>query len=123
MRYQCHCYKPLDLSGFAPRAAEKRIPPPDKVKTISEAANFVSREPKRQTSPRETTRLEARRYRTGRNVQLNIKATADAVERFYRIADSNRWVLGETFERAVAALDRDLTSGDTRQRAPIQGKG
>jgi len=100
----------LDLSGFAPRPAEKRVAPPEKLKTISEAANFVSREPRRQISWHEPTKPEPRRHRTGRNIQLNIKATADAVERFYNIADSNQWVLGETFERAIVALERELAS-------------
>jgi hypothetical protein len=30
---------------------------------------------------------------------------------FYAIADSKEWVLGETLERAVAALQRELAAG------------
>jgi hypothetical protein len=48
------------------------------------------------------------RHRTGRNVQLNIKARAEAVEAFYAITDREKWVLGETFERAIYALKREL---------------
>jgi hypothetical protein len=47
-------------------------------------------------------------------VQLNIKARAEAIEAFYAITDRENWVLGETFERAVEALKRELeqtTSG------------
>ena len=51
---------------------------------------------------------EPRRYRTGRNIQLNIKARADVIEAFYRLADQKGWVLGETSERAIAALEREL---------------
>jgi hypothetical protein len=51
---------------------------------------------------------EPRRYRTGRNIQLNIKARAEIIDAFYGIADRKGWVLGETFERAVAALEREL---------------
>jgi len=98
----------LDISGFAPRPAEKHIAAPEKVKTVSEAANFVSREPGRQTS--QPVKHEIRRYRTGRNQQINIKATAHAIERFHKIADSNRWVQGDTFERAIVALERELAS-------------
>ena len=54
----------------------------------------------------EPTTREPRRHRTGRNTQFNIKARADTIERFYALADRYRWVLGETFERAVAALER-----------------
>jgi len=32
------------------------------------------------------------------------------VERFHKIADSNRWILGDTFDRAIAALERELAS-------------
>jgi len=100
----------LDITGFAPRPAEKLIAPPDKVKIIAEAANFVSREPRRQTSPLQPVKPEIRRHRTGRNQQINIKATAHAIERFHKIADSNRWVQGDTFERAIVALERELAS-------------
>ncbi|MGD1029019.1 MAG: hypothetical protein ABR989_14925 [Candidatus Binatus soli] len=70
----------------------------------------MSREPRRQTSSPEPAKPEPRRHRTGRNVQLNIKATAHTVERFHKIADSNRWILGDTFDRAIAALERELAS-------------
>ena len=51
---------------------------------------------------------DQRRYRTGRNVQLNIKVKAETLEAFYKIADREGWVLGETLERAVKALDESL---------------
>ena len=41
-------------------------------------------------------------------MQLNIKARSAAVEAFYAIADRQNWVLGETFERAIEALNREL---------------
>ena len=112
----------IDISGFEPRKVAKPAAQPDQVKAISETASFVSREPirtPRQTAaPTSTTRAsresqteptirEPRRHRTGRNRQFNIKATDDTIERFYALADRHRWVLGETFERAVAALERD----------------
>ena len=109
----------IDISGFKPRTAIKPAAQPDQVKAISETASFVSREPPgkplqsapapatrtSRQAPRELTTREPRRYRTGRNIQLNIKARAETVERFYAIADRHGWVLGETFERAVAALE------------------
>jgi hypothetical protein len=104
----------LDVSGFAPRPAEKPRALPEQVKAISEAASFVSRESKRKNRPAEPGRREPRRHRTGRNTQLNIKAQPQTIDRFYRIADKQGWVLGEAFERAVAALDKELPSGDTR---------
>ena len=32
------------------------------------------------------------------------------IEAFYGIADRQGWILGETFERAVAALERELAA-------------
>jgi hypothetical protein len=49
-----------------------------------------------------------RQRRTGRNVQLNIKATAEVVERFVALSDRRRWALGETLEYALAALEKAL---------------
>jgi hypothetical protein len=98
----------IDISGFTPRTVAKPAPQPDQVKAISETASFVSREPIRAPLPAvaPATR-EPRRHRTGRNIQLNIKARAETIERFYALADRNGWVLGETFERAIAALERN----------------
>jgi hypothetical protein len=88
------------------------------VKAISESASFVSREPiqaPRETAApapvarqaqREPITREPRRHRTGRNIQLNIKARAETIDRFYALADRNGWVLGEAFEHAIAALER-----------------
>jgi hypothetical protein len=101
----------IDISGFKPRTAAKPAAQPDQVKAISETASFVSREPiraTRQTAP--PAAREPRRHRTGRNIQLNIKARAETIERFYAIADRKGWVLGETFERAIAALERDAAN-------------
>jgi hypothetical protein len=101
----------LDVSAFKPKApaqpAEKPAVQREQVRVVSEGANFRSREPKLATTPM-PLRREPRRHRTGRNVQLNIKATADAVEAFYAITDREQWVLGETFARAIEALQREL---------------
>jgi hypothetical protein len=98
----------LDISGFVPEQAVTRKARPEQVRAISEAANFQSRE-----APREilgSPKREPRRYRTGRNIQLNIKARAEVIDAFYAIADRKGWVLGETFERAVAALEQELAA-------------
>jgi hypothetical protein len=79
---------------------------------VAEGAQFRSREP--QALPVAPTKREPRRYRTGRNQQLNLKVTAEAAEAFYALADEKGWVLGEVFERAIIALKRDLEG---------QGKG
>jgi hypothetical protein len=99
----------LDVSSFTPKPAAKSVDagvPVEQVRAVSETAQFRSRDPK--PPPEKPARREQRRYRTGRNVQLNIKARAEAVEAFYAIADREKWVLGETFERAIEALNHEL---------------
>lgn len=103
-----------DLSDFRPKPPAR----PEQVKTLAEEAGFRSREPRPQDRPAgglpapvttvSETRREQRRYRTGRNQQLNLKVRAQDAEAFYAIADAQGWVLGETFARAIAALAREL---------------
>ena len=100
----------LDVSGFEPRPADRPVVKPEEVRVVSEAAQFQSREPKRAVEPVTSPKREPRRYRTGRNTQLNIKARTEAIEAFYAIADQQGWVLGETFERAIDALERNLAA-------------
>jgi hypothetical protein len=103
----------FDVSGFAPKQ-EKRggEAPPEIVRAVSQTASFRSREPLQpQATPKpEPQKREPRRYRTGRNVQLNIKVRAETIESFYALADKEGWVLGETFERAIAALKKELAA-------------
>jgi len=102
----------IDVSAFKPKPAAQPVEHAaavEEVRAVSEAANFRSRDPK--PAPPKPLRREQRRHRTGRNVQLNIKARAEAVEAFYAITDREQWVLGETFERAIEALKRELAQG------------
>lgn len=102
----------IDLSGFTTKPRpDPKAPSLEEVRAISEAANFPSREaaPARQKPPENR---RDRRYRTGRNVQLNIKVTEKSHADFYAIVDAHaheEWTLGYTFERAIAALKRELT--------------
>jgi hypothetical protein len=101
----------LDVSGFAPKPIPRPAARTDEVRAVSEAAQFQSREAPRHSTPTAAGKREARRYRTGRNVQLNIKARTEAIDAFYDIAEKQSWVLGETFERAINALKRELGYG------------
>ncbi len=98
----------LGLGEFKPKAPAR----PEQVRGVAEQAGFRSREPKAAPAdpppPATPDRREPRRYRTGRNVQLNLKVRQEAVDAFYRLADERGWVLGETFERAVFALEKEL---------------
>jgi hypothetical protein len=56
-----------------------------------------------------TPRLPRRR-RTGRNIQLNLKVDQGTADRLYRIADQHGWVLGETLEYALEALEKAIAA-------------
>jgi hypothetical protein len=106
----------LDVSDFAPKAGpDKSAPMPEEVRAVAEAARFRSREPALPQVPvaaplaAPLAKRVPRRYRTGRNVQFNVKASQDTVDAFYAISDIKGWVLGETLEHALAALQRELT--------------
>jgi hypothetical protein len=75
-----------DLSDFTPR------PSAEQTRRVSEQNGFVSREARPQ-----------RRRRTGRNMQLNIKATAETISRFMELADQRRVTLGELLEQLLQA--------------------
>ena len=50
----------------------------------------------------------------------HIKADPDVIEEFYRIADAQGWVLGETLERAVKALENKIGAREKPERVPAQ---
>jgi hypothetical protein len=102
----------LDVTSFAPKAKpDQNAPPVEKVRAVSQAARFPSRDPSAMKPEPKTkvAKREPRRHRTGRNVQVSIKALAESVDRFYAITDAHPgWVLGYTFQRAIEALEREL---------------
>jgi hypothetical protein len=95
----------FDVSGFVPAKPAPAVPP-EAVRKVAERAEFSSREPARKSPSR-----KPRCYRTGRNAQFTIKADPDVVAEFYAITEAEGWVLGETLERAVAALKKELVLG------------
>jgi hypothetical protein len=99
----------LDVGSFTPKkAADLNAPPAEKVREVSLAAQFRSREPgvtKSETKAKRAPRL----HRTGRNVQFNVKVKQETVDAIYAITEAHPgWVLGYTLERAIAALKREL---------------
>jgi hypothetical protein len=110
----------IDISAFTPKPApDAAAPKPEKVREVSEAAQFRSREPTAAplvpVAPLPPKR-EPRRHRTGRNVQFNVKASQETIDSFYAISDRQGWVLGETMEHALAALERELAAGERSGR-------
>lgn len=94
-----------DLSDFTPKAQPKPVEPAQ-IERLAQENGFPSRQPKAAPEAPQTAIRPRRRYTTGRNQQLNIKATADTIARFYRLADERRVPLGELLEEALAALEQ-----------------
>jgi hypothetical protein len=102
----------IDVSAFSarpplPRATEAKAER-EALRTMAEQRGFPSREAAAPIIAPEP--MLQRRYRTGRNRQLNLKVTDDALRRFYALADAQGKVLGEVFEQAVEALEAQLAS-------------
>jgi hypothetical protein len=85
---------------FTTKAKTEKPVQAETMERIAEENNFPSRQAAK--APRRKRRV----YTTGRNRQFNIKATAETVERFYKMADERRVPLCELLEQALDALDR-----------------
>lgn len=97
-----------DLNDFAPASAKDKAPKTVEKAVIDQVAadnGFPSRQPQADVA-KPVPRLQ-RRYTTGRNQQINVKATAETIARFYRIADEMNVPLGEVLSRALDALEKD----------------
>lgn len=100
----------LDVGSFAPRSAvDTMAPPAEQVRAVAQAAHFRSREAST-PKPETPAKRPARQYRTGRNVQFNVKALKETIDAVYAISETQGWVLGYTLERAIDALKRELTN-------------
>lgn len=100
-----------DLADFEPKPkAQPKPVDPAVIERVAQENNFPSRQPTKPAAASEgkgtTPVLPRRRYTTGRNKQLNIKATDQTIARFYRLADREHVPLGELLERALDAFER-----------------
>jgi hypothetical protein len=96
-----------DLNDFAPAVPKEKKPKSVEKAAIEQVAadnGFPSRQPV-MPAVKPASRQQ-RRYTTGRNQQINIKATAETIEKFYRIADAQGVPLGEVLARALDALEK-----------------
>ena len=110
-----------DLGDFTPAQAK---PKPDLavIDQVAEANGFPSRKPSAPSAVQPTVVSPSlpvssnqapirkqRRYTTGRNKQVNIKATDETIQRLYRLADDRNVPLGELLEQALNALEAAAT--------------
>jgi hypothetical protein len=91
-----------NLPAFEPKPRASKPIEKDRIEKIADANDFPSRQAARAPARREG----GRRYKTGRNQQINIKATAQVIERLYRMADARHVPLGELLEQALDALEK-----------------
>lgn len=93
-----------DLSEFQPRPPQPRNIKEEQIDRVAQDNGFPSRQPVATTA--KPSRPAVRRHTTGRNQQLNVKATPETIARFYRLADERKVVLGELLEQALDALEQ-----------------
>lgn len=94
-----------DLSDFTLKTQQKPVES-DHIERLAQDNGFPSRQAAAPLKVAKTALKARRRYRTGRNQQLNIKATAETIAAFYRLADERRVPLGELLEQALEALEQ-----------------
>jgi len=100
-----------DLDDFVPQNTPKPVPT-TAIEEIAQASGFPSRKAQRRTAdpdvapaaPSPASPPRRRRRTTGRNRQINIKATEETIAELYRIADELDLPLGAVLERALEAL-------------------
>ncbi|WP_066762822.1 hypothetical protein [Sphingobium sp. CCH11-B1] len=100
-----------DLDDFAPQGKSKPVPAAA-IDEIAQASDFPSRKAQRkaagtdtaETAPSPSRPLRRRRRTTGRNQQINIKATEETIAELYRVADELDLPLGAVLEQALQAL-------------------
>jgi hypothetical protein len=96
--------------AFAPKPKAEKPVEPEALAQVAEDNNFTSRQ-----APKPVKKVERRKpriHRTGRNAQFNTKATPETIAKFYRLADEKKVTLGELFEMAVDALEREGDPAD-----------
>jgi hypothetical protein len=98
----------IDLSEFTPAAHVKKKPKPprEKVKAVSEAARFPSREAPAPVP--EPLKRKPRYHKTGRTASLSCRLMPAVVDKIYAIADREGWLVGQTIELGIEALEREL---------------
>jgi hypothetical protein len=90
-------------TAFATKPKPERRVDEGAIETLARQENFPSRQAPKSSASK---KREQRRYRTGRNRHLGIKATAETLERFYKAADARNVPLGELLRLALDALEK-----------------
>lgn len=97
-----------DLDDFAPESPSRPVAA-EAIDQLAQASGFPSRKAQAALSP--APARQPRRHTTGRNRQINIKATEETITALYAIADDMGLPLGAVLEQALAALAEKQKSG------------
>ena len=92
-----------DPTSFATKPRAEKAVEESVIEDIALQNNFPSRQAPKATAKAE--RRKQRRYTTGRNQHVGIKATKETVERLYKAADDRHVPLGELLRLALDALE------------------
>lgn len=98
-----------DLEEFTPKEPARAVPVAA-IEQIAEESGFPSRKARskpaavKEREPQQQRQM--RRYTTGRNRQINIKATSETIDRLYQLADQRGVPLGALLEEALDALEQ-----------------
>jgi hypothetical protein len=93
-----------DAPVFTTKAKTDKPIPTATIERIAEENNFPSRQATK--APAKEPRRKRRVYTTGRNRQFNIKATAETVDRYIKLADQHEVTQARLLELALDALER-----------------
>lgn len=93
-----------DLDDFAAETPSRPVAP-EAIDQLAQTSGFPSRKAQGAPSPAPTQARQPRRHTTGRNRQINIKATEETIAALYAIADDMGLPLGAVLEQALMALD------------------
>jgi hypothetical protein len=109
MNQRVNAFADLAAPEFKPKPRKNERPVANEtIDRIAEDNDFVSRQPAR--TPKEPRR-KRRQYTTGRNQQINLKASPETIDRLYKLADEKGVPLATVLEMAVDALERAGASG------------
>jgi hypothetical protein len=104
MNQRVNPFADLSAHGFKSKPRKNERPVANEtVEQIAKDNNFLSRQAAR--TPKEPRR-KRRQYTTGRNQQINLKASPETIDRLYKLADEKGVALAMVLEMAVDALER-----------------
>ncbi len=108
-------FENLNLSDWTPEQSANDRAKVDSVavRTAAEKEGFTSREPQPAKPPKARPTKPSNKPKKAPTDQLNIRTKVSAIDEFKALCDAQepKWPLGYAFERALAALKREVGKG------------